>query len=226
MKRMTIALLATVASAGLMSSAYAADLIIEEPMAEVGIVDVGGDWDGAYIGVFAGGGWAFADHTSLVPGNDLDLAGWKIGVTAGANFTVSEAIILGIAADIAWADITGADDTLFGDPTHTINWDGSIRGRLGFDGGAFMPYVTAGFAFANATRTTESGGGDEVSNTHIGWTAGVGVEFAATEDMSIDLQYRYTDLGEEQYVWPNIIASDPVIDINSHALTVGLNWHF
>ena len=41
MKRITIALLATVASAGLLSSAYAADLIVDEP-APVGVVDVSG----------------------------------------------------------------------------------------------------------------------------------------------------------------------------------------
>lgn len=225
MKHITTVLLATVAAAGLMSSAYAADLIIEEP-APIGVVDVGGNWDGAYIGVFVGAGWGLADHTSLVPGNDLDLSGWKLGVTAGADFTVSEAIVLGIAGDIAWSNISGEDDTLFGDPTHTINWDGSLRGRIGFDGGAFLPYLTAGVAFANATRTTESGGGDEVSNTHVGWTAGAGVEFAVAENVSVDLQYRYTDLGEEQYVWPNIVAADPVIDLNTHAVTVGLNWRF
>ena len=89
MKRITIALLATVVGAGMMSSAYAADLIIEEPMMP-GVVDVSGNWDGAYIGVFAGAGWGFADHNSGSPpgfpdGYDIDLSGWLLGVQAGAQ---------------------------------------------------------------------------------------------------------------------------------------------
>ncbi len=37
------------------------------------------------------------------------------------------------------------------------------------------------------------------SNTHVGWTAGAGVEFAVTEDVSLDLLYKYTDYGTQDY---------------------------
>lgn len=226
MNRIALTLLAGAAALGFASSTQAADLIVDYAPMSPGVVDVSGDWDGAYVGVFGGYGWGDADHTSLVPGNDLELSGWLVGVNAGVNFTLTEGIVAGVVGDLAWADISGSDDTLFGDPTHTINWQGSVRGRLGFDGGAFMPYVTAGLAFANATRTTEALGGDEVDVTHVGWTAGAGVEFAVAENVSLDLQYRYTDLGEGDYVWPDIAASDPTVALTTHALTVGLNFSF
>ncbi|HEV2515359.1 MAG TPA: outer membrane beta-barrel protein [Devosia sp.] len=240
MKHITTILLATVAAAGLMSSAYAADLIIEQPMAEVGVVDVGGNWDGPYIGVFGGYGWGFADDDAsqggfgmAVDGNDIDLAGGLVGVVVGANFAVSDGVVAGIAADLAWANIGGdIDPALPGlnpayiGSSHTINWQGSLRGVLGFDAGSFMPYLTAGLAVANAERYTPIGATETVSATHVGWTIGAGAQVAVTDDLSVDLQYRYSDFGEATYDWTPPAATDRVVGLTTHALTVGLNWNF
>lgn len=222
MNRIATALLATVVGAGLMSSAYAADLIIEEP-AEVGVVDVGGNWDGAYIGAFAGFGWGtLTDEEGYWTGFDGDeyaADGWQVGVVAGADFTVSEAIVAGIAADIAWADMGGELDA--GDFTFNTNWIGSVRGRLGFDGGAFLPYVTAGLAFANNTIDDNFNGEDD-TQTHIGWTVGAGVEFAVADNVSLDLQYRYSDYGSKTYD----LNYDADFSLSSHAVTAGVNFRF
>jgi len=233
MKTLAISLLAGTALVGFASASYAADLIIEEPAAEVGIVDVSGSWDGPFIGVFAGWGAGTADHTAAggvgplpVGGNDVDLSGWFIGVNAGANFTVSEALVLGIVGDIAWADITGEiDGTLFDGTTHTIDWQGSVRGIVGFDGGAFLPYLTGGLAFAHAERESPLGPQPNVADaTHVGWTVGAGVKFAVTEDMNIDLLYRYSDYGAQTYDFPS--GTDPEIALTTHTVQVGLNWQF
>ena len=56
MTRFALLLAAGVSALTLASAAQAADLIISQP-APVGVVNVGGNWDGAFIGVFAGGGW-------------------------------------------------------------------------------------------------------------------------------------------------------------------------
>lgn len=229
MKRITTALLATVAAAGLMSSAYAADLIIEEP-AEVGVVDVGGNWDGAFVGVFGGAGWGAADHEySGGVGNDIDdMTGWLFGVDAGFNFTVGSGLVLGVVGDIAWANIEGnilnAPVGGYDEITHIINWQGSVRGRVGFDGGAFMPYLTGGLAFANATRQTFDTDDGPFTNTHVGWTVGAGVEFAATEDVSIDLQYRYSSYGDEIYNDGGLTV--PKVSLTTHAITAGVHWNF
>lgn len=221
MKRITTALLATVVGAGLMSSAYAADLIVEEP-AEVGVVDVSGNWDGVYVGAFAGYGWGTLteeDGIFAPAGTEFDLTGWEVGVTAGVNFTVSEAIVAGLAGDLAWSNV-GNGDNVFGYDSSNINWRGSIRGRLGFDGGSFLPYVTAGLAFANATVDTTFPSSD--SQTHIGWTAGVGVEFAVADNVSLDLQYRYTDYGSVTYDAP--FPTD--VSLTTSAVTAGVNFRF
>jgi outer membrane immunogenic protein len=214
MMRITSILLATVAGVGLMSSAYAADLIIEEPVVEeVGVIDLGGTWDGPYVGIFAG--YAWGNYEEDGGAFEADIEGWLIGAAVGANFTVTNGIVAGVVADLAWSDI-GFDNG--GYAFHT-DWIGSLRGRLGFDGGQFLPYLTAGLAVAGATAE----GAVSDSNTHIGWTAGAGVEFAATENLSVDLLYRYSDYGAQTY---NVFGGDYDAAFTTHQVSVGLNWSF
>ena len=220
MNRFAIALLAGVAGVSVMSSAFAADLIIDEPAPAVGIVDTTGNWDGLFIGAFAGAGWGTVtdeDGYFVAPGTETDLSGWQVGVNAGFNVTVSEAIVAGIVGDIAWTDLNGDVDA---DSSYSVDWIGSVRGRLGFDGGAFLPYVTAGVAFANTTVTDAA---FEDTQTHLGWTVGAGVEFAVADNVSLDLLYRYTDYGSKDY---DLGALDQSFGLTSHAVTAGVNFKF
>ena len=223
MTRFAITLAAGVSALALASAAQAADLIISEPV--VGVVESTGNWDGMFIGVFGGYGWgtATADLPALFPTSGdgtLDLAGWLVGIDAGANFYLSDGIVAGIVGDIAWSDISGEDAAGAGAPTTAdIDWVGSVRGRIGFDGGAFMPYLTGGLAVAGAT--VNDGVAD--TNTHIGWTVGAGVEVAATEELSIDLQYRYSDYGSQDYT---LAAGVVGVGLTTHQVTAGLHWNF
>ncbi|MGN6488716.1 MAG: outer membrane protein [Devosia sp.] len=221
MTRLTVALLGGVALLGFASSSYAADLIVEAPVVTPGVVSVAGNWDGPYVGVFAGWANGTADHTSLDPGNDLDLTGWLLGAAVGANFTVGSGLVLGVVGDAAWSNISGEDDFPISTISHTIDWMATLRGKVGFDGGAFMPYLTAGLAVAGATRDAESF--DTDSQTHVGWTAGAGVEFAATDSVSINLEYLFADLGEQEYDTGGI---PPTIHLTTNQIRLGLNWHF
>lgn len=225
MNRLAISLLTGVAALSFISSVHAADLIIDEPAPPVGIVDVSGNWDGLFIGAFAGYGWGTVTDDDallgLTSGDDtLDLTGWQVGVAAGANFTVSEAIVAGIVGDIAWTDLSGEDTA--SDFAYDVNWLGSIRGRLGFDGGAFLPYVTAGVAFANATAS-EPVALTEDTQTHIGWTVGAGVEFAVADNISLDLLYRYTDYGSKDY---DLTAPVTPLSLTTHTISAGVNFKF
>jgi len=201
MTRFALAIAAGISALAFASTAQAADLIIEQP--SVGVVSYsGGDWDGVYIGGFAG----FAAGDLIMNGSDEDdMSGWLVGAALGANFTVTEGIVAGVVGDIAWADIQANGPA-------SIDWVGSLRGRLGFDAGAFMPYVTGGLAVAGATVEGDS-------NTHFGWTGGAGVEVAVTDNMSVDLLYRYSDYAEVDY-------SGDDFGFATHQFTVGLNFAF
>lgn len=223
MNRYAIFLAAGISALALTSAVQAADLIVEQPY--VAPVADTGTWDGPFIGVFAGYGWGTATGAALglfpTSGDGtLDLAGWLVGVDAGYNFYLSDGVVLGIVGDIAWANIGGEDAAGLGAPTTAdIGWLGSLRGRIGFDGGAFMPYLTGGLAVASAT--VDDGVAD--TNTHMGWTVGAGVEIAATEDLSIDLLYRYSDYGSQDYV---LGGGTVGVALTTHQVQAGLHWNF
>lgn len=230
MKHITTILLATVVGAGLMSTAHAADLIVEQPVMP-GVVDVGGNWDGLFIGAFGGFGWGLHDHRNGGSWDrDIDHKGFLVGVDAGANFTLTDGIIIGVVGDLAWANLDGqllANDGGWGSEfNHRVNWMGSLRGRLGFDGGSFMPYLTAGVAFAGTERHSWDGNSEwgPFRNTHVGWTVGAGVEVAVADNLSVDLQYRFTDLGEKKF--GNGDPWDPKVRTTTNAVTAGLHWRF
>lgn len=207
----------TLASAlAITSNAYAADLIIDEPVM-AGVVDVSGNWDGPFVGVFGGYDWVGYSEDNPF---ELDLEGWLLGVDAGVNFTVTDGIVAGLVGDIAWSNIE--DENPAGYNAY-VDWVGSLRGRIAFDGGAFLPYLTAGLAVAGVTvdDTNNSNGTD--TGTHIGWTAGAGVEFAVSDSMSIDLLYRYSDYGTQTY---NVGLADYDVSLTSSQVTVGLNLSF
>lgn len=222
MNRFSLSLLAGAAVLSMASAASAADLLVQQPSMP-GFVDMGssGGWDGAYIGGFVGYGWGTAAEAPgdlLISTDEIDLTGWTAGATLGANFTVTPGFVLGAAGDLAWSGIGGYDAGNGVD--YDINWTGSLRGRAGYDAGAFMPYLTAGLAFAGATA---SDNGVDNTQMHFGWTAGAGVEVAVADQISLDLQYRYSDYGTAEYDLP---VNDATIDLSTHAITAGVNFKF
>lgn len=228
MKKLALSLLVGTVALGFVSSSFAADLIVDEP-APVGVVDVGGNWDGAFIGGFIGAGWGLADHEPAGGGvgNDVDLSGWLAGVDIGFNATVADGIVLGVVGDVAWANLSGTNENPpvggFDEVSQDIDWMASLRGRIGFDGGAFLPYLTGGLAIAHSNRETV-GFASEFDNTHVGWTVGAGVEFAVSEELSIDLLYRYSDYGSK--VYNPSPATIPEVSLTTHTITAGLHWNF
>ena len=222
MNRISLLILAGAATLVSASAASAADLLINQPAPSYGN-DFGGStgaWDGAYVGGFLGYGWGTlaAEDNNVIGVTDLDLSGWTVGAKLGANFSVGSGLVLGAEGDVAWAGIGGYDDV--NDTDFDINWTSSLRGRAGYDAGAFMPYLTAGLAIAGATA---SNGGTDDTQTHFGWTAGAGVEVAATEQISIDLQYRYSDYGQATY---DVGGGASDLNLSTNAVTAGVNFKF
>jgi len=202
MNRFVILLAAGVSALTLGAAAQAADLIIDAPVA--GVVDASSGWEGAFIGVF--GGAASGELTGDFAGTSV--SGALLGVDAGVNFDLADGVVAGLVADIAWSNQVDEFDAMF------LQWSGSLRGRIGIDGGAFMPYLTAGLAVGQGYAEPP-----DVGNLHVGWTAGAGVEIAATDELSIDLQYRYTNLGAKNYAGPDV-------GFSTHQVTAGLHWNF
>jgi outer membrane immunogenic protein len=221
MNRISLAILAGAATLLSASAVSAADLLVNQPApsySDFGVTSSGG-WDGAYVGGFLGYGWGtVSDDSSVLLGSgDVDLSGWTVGAKLGANFSVGSGFVLGAEGDVAWSGIGGYDDVTNVD--YDINWTSSLRGRAGYDAGAFMPYLTGGLAIAGATA---SQAGDDNTQVHFGWTAGAGVEVAASEQISVDLGYRFSDYGQATYD----LAGSHDLDLTTHTISAGVNFKF
>ena len=60
----------------------------------------------------------------------------------------------------------------------SVPWFGTLRGRIGLGTDSTLFYLTAGLAVAQVDNevSTTTFAGETVSNTHIGWVAGAGIE--------------------------------------------------
>ncbi|MEX0346860.1 MAG: outer membrane protein, partial [Rhizobiaceae bacterium] len=107
-----------------------------------------------------------------------------------------------------------------------INWQGSVRAKVGYDMGQYLPYVTAGVAFADVDYGGGPLGGPccGYSSTAVGWTAGAGMNVAITEAIFGGFEYRYTDFGTESGglapTFPTVIMP---VDLQTHTFRVSLS---
>ena len=208
-----------VATLSVVSSSQAADLLINPSVtAPVASAD---DWTGFYAGVHSGFMWADMNY-----GSDEE-DGWLpegvfVGGQLGANWQSGQ-LVLGVEGDLTYGGMVKSgyyqDGALFaGDDYYvaSIDWSGTLRGRVGYDIGGTMPYLTAGLA---AAKVHIDEPGFEADGTHFGWVAGLGVETKLDENWSLKGEYLYSSLGETDYY-------DQSSDLSMHSVRVGLNYRF
>lgn len=191
------------------------------------------DWSGPYIGVQTGYAIGNADHSfsNGAPSDSSDPDGFLIGGHIGYLIQNNQ-IVFGIEGDLEYTDIDGSFQNSSGitsSGSTEIDLQGSIRGKLGYAMDRFMPYVTGGVAIADV----EYGGGPVggpccgYSKTAIGWTVGVGMQYALSGSMSARVEYRYTDYGTEKGdLSPAFPSVDMKTDLTIHAVMFGVSLHF
>jgi len=218
MRNTTFAISAVVAAI-FATSVSAADLIIEDPVLPT-VEAATMDWTGPYLGAHVGYGAGTVNWSTLPTGfftGDYEVDGWLAGVQGGYNWQF-DSFVLGVDASIEWTDISGVDDN----PaiSREINWAGALRGKAGVAFDSLLVYGAAGFAFANSTGTSVFSSED--TQTHTGWTVGVGIEAMVTDSMSLFAEYSYTQYGWEDYDY----AIDTETEFDTSALKAGINFHF
>lgn len=232
---------ASVAVAALGTSvggAMAADIYTPPPPIESPIYSPAPvlSWTGLYIGVHGGYGWGSAQAThgnGTASAADTSPSGWLAGGQIGANYQFENGLVIGIEGDISGSGLnaswSGAGTG--GTGPVTINQKtsmlGSVRGRLGFAAGNWMPYLTAGVGFAKSTRYYDGlGGPASDTKTHTGWTAGAGLEYAMSQNWSIRGEYRYSDYGSQNYAMPGPGGLGTNVKLTNHQFALGLNYKF
>lgn len=237
----------SITSAAMISGAMAADLPARSPAVAPAPVQAPApvyNWDGFYLGMTAGAAFLSSKHTSAGQANpggiSLNKTGFLVGGTAGYNAQFGM-MVLGAEGDLSWASAKGSVNSAgvqcLASCQTQLNWFGTLRARLGYNGGMFMPYLTGGVAFGGI-KATDTGLGtaalagsvaETASSTRIGWTLGVGVEAKFAPQWSAKLEYLYSDLGNVSYGnATNIGAGFARTRVTSkvNVFRLGVNYHF
>ncbi len=198
-------LLSAVAITALASAALAADLPSRQPPPVYAPPPVF-TWTGLYLGAQIGYAWG-ANNITLptVPAFvSSSLSGVTGGVHMGYNYQVNQ-FVLGIEGDGNGTSFSkGILEPVSGTAINTsLPIEGSIRGRIGVAWDRVLFYATGGVAFAEIRNSylagiaTAPGAPFDNIATRVGWTAGAGVAYAVTNNLSLRVEYRYSDFGHE-----------------------------
>lgn len=227
------ALLCSVSASGVM----AADAVIySEPSVPAADPVTSFSWSGAYAGVQLGHGWGKSRYVDSIGGHaNIDPTGFLGGVYVGYNHQLDNNLVIGVDADIAYADMSGSaylyeegvNEDLIGEGR--VRWTAAARARLGYAMDRFMPYIAGGIAFArydaSMSFTFDPAIGSFGSHTRTGWTIGAGAEYALNDRLVLRGEYRYSDFGKKSLTpaieWP---AAD--VSLKIHDVRLGLAVKF
>jgi len=142
--------------------------------------------------------------------------------------------VLGVEGDLEFADLSGDTNIMFtvftplGKIEQDIDWLGSLRLRLGYAMDRALIYVTGGAAVGGVDMKIKqpdfAGGNLDDTETRWGWTLGGGFEYAFTDELSANIEYRYTDLGDTEMFLGNVeLTGDTKFDNAFSAVRVGLS---
>jgi len=191
------------------------------------------DWTGFYVGGHFGYGDAsFGPGTNPIPLQGVFLppspTGLIGGFQAGYNRQFSNRLVLGVEADSSFPSPIDVPRLAPAPFNTSIDYVGTLRGRVGYAFGPWMPYLTGGFAWGHTHVIVNDAAGGllaTVKGYQTGWTAGAGVEFAVIGNWSAKAEYDYIDLSRRMYDLGGFGLPGVNIDPRIHLAKLGLNYH-
>src|SRR5437588_1894794 len=208
------------------------------------------DWTGVYLGFHVGGG-ILTDSVSqngaaafnLGGSGSLRPAGVLGGAQIGANY---EFVPWVVGIEGSWTDSTISGSTLIPCPGCTIGiaavpvpqerftshalWFAALTGRAGYAANDWLFYAKAGGAWLHVSYTEDliaiggpTAASQVISDNRTGFTAGAGIEFGMTENLSGKIEYDFYGFGTKNY---NFAITPVSVRSNLHTLTAGLNYRF
>ncbi|AGB47095.1 opacity protein [Mesorhizobium australicum WSM2073] len=175
-------------------TAYAADVVSEEPPAPAPVAELPvASWAGPYAGINLG--YGFGGKTKEKDfGVSTDTKGF-VGSVFGGYQWQQENFVYGGEAELGYNGVKGDDNGI-----HSKGgFEGSLRARLGY---AVTPeillYGTGGLA-GKSQKVEDSVLLASDRATMLGWTAGVGTDIKLTDNVFGRVEYRYTDFGSKSF---------------------------
>jgi high affinity Mn2+ porin len=192
------------------------------------------DWTGFYLGGHVGyGGGSFGPGTNPLPEQGVlfphGVTGVIGGYQAGYARQFSNHLVLGIEADASFSSPLDGPALTPAAFNTTLDYVGTVRGRIGYAFGTLLPYVTGGLAWGHSHVNINDGGRNIISSpgqTQPGWTAGAGVEFAVSGNWSAKVEYDYIALARRMYDLRDFALPPINVDPDIHLVKLGLNYRF
>jgi outer membrane immunogenic protein len=186
-------------------------------------------WSGPYIGGSIGFGVGRSEG-GLIDDDDDGFAieynanGAIYGGHAGYNFQRGH-MVFGIEAAGNYDRMIGSEDSFLRFESE-LDWSATLVARLGYASGNTLFYAFGGGAWADLTFEVASGflGGGvglEATDTVAGWTAGLGIEHALNDRLSVRVEYSHVDLGNGSF-----FDSTAEMDMKFDAFKIGVSYRF
>lgn len=178
------------------------------------------DFSGGYAGIHGGWNWSRYKLNGRVLGEHVTGSSKPDGIVAGLHSGYgiqTDQLYYGLEADVDYMDREIGDNWA----KLTNNWQGSLRGRLGWVVDDVMLYATGGVA---VTQFKLAFDGASDRDTRFGWTAGAGAEALLDGGWRARAEYLYTDY-RKSYADP-ALATDLSLNLNTHVVRVGLSYNF
>jgi high affinity Mn2+ porin len=190
------------------------------------------DWTGLYIGGHVGyGNGSFGPGTNPLPSQTIFFpytpTGLIAGYQAGYNLQLQNRVVLGAEADISFISPLDRAKLVPLPFNTTFDYFATARGRVGYAFGTWLPYVTGGLAWGQTKVDINAADGNRPSSmrlSHVGWTAGIGLEIAVGGGWSTKIEYDYVDLARRTYSLRDAMLPDLNVDPGFHTVKVGLNY--
>ena len=204
------------------------------------------NWSGFYIGGNLGAAWTNGNYSDAA-GNTFNGGGTSTtqfvgGGQVGANYEFWGGAVIGVEGDFEWLPNTSNTSNTITDATGntaslTANnrWLATVTGRLGYAFDRVLVYGKGGAAWVGASSPAITINGipfTSTGNSNMGWTAGVGVEWAFAGTWSVRAEYDYVGLQSQSFTIPagapGIFGGDTFTGNNRNIslFLAGLNYKF
>lgn len=200
-------------------------------------------------------GQSFAGNTQPPPpvptvgigANSASASSWLAGAHAGYNWQ-NGAIVYGFETDLSATRLNSSMNGILTlspplvppPPSATstnasIDWYGTLRGRLAGTNGPLLFYGTAGLAYGgiglnSTTSLLGSSLYSSASSTRAGWVVGAGIEYMYRPNLIFSLGYQYVDLGTlsvaSAMTTPVTLNQSASAHAQFQTVMAGFSWRF
>ena len=196
---------------------------------------------GFYVGghagyVFGNANATLADPLGVSSAGGSSLYGTPFGgIQAGYEHYFPSRLMLGIEVDgslfeqLDNARVLSYRATATGTASEELEYEASLRGRIGFDLGGWTPFVTGGISWASTrfSRVDLTTGNEDAnsSNIRLGYVVGGGVDHRLDSRWSARAEYLYNNYPPSGFGF----ASAPArydLSYDQHRFRLGLNYKF